>query len=223
SFHIVFAARPSQNGSSMATAAKYPGGLVEYLEEGRLKPALVVREQGEKMVVQDGSGREKAVARELVLVRHPERRVGADDLAEAIAALQEERAQLAADLDLNLLWEVVQEQGRSFTAAELAELFFGRRSSVATSVMLEALFNDRVYFIRRHMEFLARTREQVERLRIQNEKVRMRSEEYRRIQNLVRAVIADGGRPEAAESAPIVEALTRYLKNPSTRSNELGA
>lgn len=207
----------------MATASKYPAGLVEYLEEGRLKPALVVREQGEKIVVQDGSGLKKAVARELILVSHPERRVGAERLAEAIAALQEERAQLAAELDLNLLWEVAQEQGRSFTAAELAELFFGRRSSVASSVMLEALFNDRVYFIRRHLEFLARTREQVERLRTQNEKVRMRSEEYRRIQNVIRAVLADGVKPEAEESAPIVEALTRYLKNPSTRSNELSA
>src|SRR5580693_5987469 len=107
----------------MDSNPKYLGTLVEFLDEGRLKPGLVVREQANLVAVVD--------------------------------TLRAEHAHLAAELDLNLLWEVVREQGRSFTAEELAELFFGGRSASATSAMLEALFNDRLYFVRRHMEFVA--------------------------------------------------------------------
>ncbi len=118
---------------------------------------------------------------------------------------------------------MVHEQGRSFTADELSELFFGRRSSAATSVIFEALLNDRLYFVRRHMEFVCRTPDQVERLRVQNEKSRTRSEQYRQTQALIRGIACDGAIPAPAEAAPLIDELSRYLKNPSTRSNELSA
>lgn len=204
-------------------AVKYTGSLVEYFDRGRLHPALVLREQGEKLVVRDAAGRERAIARELVLMRHPAPRAEGGDPAAALAALEAEKAALRAELDLNLLWEVVQEQGRAFSAEALAELFFGRRSSVGAAVMLEALIADRIYFIRRHREFMARTAEQVERLRVQESRVRLRSEEGRRTRELMRAIIADDARPPAEESAGLVDELRRYLGNPFTRSQELTA
>ncbi len=140
-----------------------------------------------------------------------------------VDTLRAEHAQLTAELDLNLLWEVVREQGRSFTAEELAELFFGRRSASATSAMLEALFNDRLFFVRRHLEFVARDTEQVERLRIQYDKVRLRSEASRNTRNLIRGVLEDGLVPLADEAAPLVAELRRYLDNPFTRNRDLTA
>jgi exoribonuclease-2 len=207
----------------MNAAAKYAGSLVEYFDQGGLHPALVLREQGERLVVRDAAGRERTVARELVLMRHPTPRAADGDAAAQLAALESEKAALRGELDLHLLWEVVQEQGRTFTAEELAELFFGRRSSVAAAVMLEALLADRIYFVRRHREFVARSAEQVERLSLQESRVRLRSEEGRRKRDLMRAVITDGARPPAEESAELVAELQRYLRNPSTRSQELSA
>ncbi len=205
----------------MVLNIKYLGTVVEYFDQGKLRPGLVVREQGDNLHLTDAAGREKTVARDLVLVRYPERKAGAENLAAVLAALEQERAQLKSELDLDLLWGVVHEQGRSFSAAELAELFFGRRSSAGTSVMLEALLNDRLYFVRRHMEFVTRTPEQVERLRMQNEKSRMRSEQYRQTQALIRAIVCDGVIPPAAEAAPLIDELLRYLRNPATRSADL--
>ncbi|HZO82343.1 MAG TPA: RNB domain-containing ribonuclease [Candidatus Binataceae bacterium] len=204
----------------MNAPGKLAGSLVEYLDQGGLRPALVVREQGERLVVRDAGGRERAVARELVLMRHPAPRAAADAAAQ-LAALEEEKGALRAELDLHLLWEVVQEQGRALTAEELAELFFGRRSSAAAAVMLEALLADRVYFVRRHREFLARSAEQVERLRLQESRIRLRSEEGRRKRDLMRAVIAERAQLPAAEGAELAAELQRYLRNPSTRSQEL--
>jgi exoribonuclease II len=202
---------------------KYLGALVEFLDEGRLKPGLVVRESGNQLAVTEAGGRERSIARDLVMLRHPEYKVTRDTLAAAVAALESERAQLTAELDLNLLWEVVREQGRSFGAEELAELFFGRRSASATSVMLEALFNDRLYFVRRQLEFVARDAAQVERLRTQYDKIRLRSEASRHTRNLIRGVLEDGMIVSAEEAAPLIAELRRYLDNPFTRSRDLTA
>ncbi|MDO8434568.1 MAG: ribonuclease catalytic domain-containing protein [Candidatus Binatus sp.] len=205
----------------MPSPIKSAGIIVEYLDQGRLKAGLVVREQDRHLAVIDSAGREKMVARDLVLMRHPEARADRDNVAAVLAAIAEERAALASELDLQLLWNVAQEQGRSFSADELAELFFGRRSTLASSVMLEALLNDRIYFIRRHMDFVPRTGEQVERLSVQQERVRARSDDYRKVQKDLRDILNGAELPPPDEAAALIRELAQYLKNPFTRSREL--
>ena len=207
--------------SDVSLPLKFTGTIIEYLDQGRLKAALVTREQERHLAVIDSTGHERLVPRDLVLMRHPERRADRENVAEAIAELEHERAELAAELDLELLWQVAQEQSRSFSAVELADLFFGRKSNAAASVMLEGLLNDRTYFVRRHMDFLPRTPEQVERLRIQNDRIRARSDDYRKIQKHLRDVLNGAVKPPADEAAALVEELSRYLKNPFTRSRDM--
>jgi exoribonuclease II len=200
---------------------KYEGALIDYLEQGRFQSALVIREQERHLAVVDTDGRERLVPRDLVMARYPERHSNRAHAAQAIEALQNERSELAGELDLELLWGVISEQGRSFGASEMAELFFGRRSNVAASVMLEALLNDRIYFVRRHMEFVPRTPEQVERLRVQADRIRSRSDDYRKTQKIIRDVLSGAPAPPPAEAEPLIEELTRYLRNRYTRSREL--
>lgn len=207
----------------VTSTTRYLGSIVEYLDQGRFRAGLVVREQERHLALLDAAGREKLIARDLVLIRYPERKADPANLAEVLADLEAERAELAAELDLNLLWEVVHEQGRSLSAEELAELFFGRRSTAASSVMLEALLNDRLYFVRRHMEFLARTPEQVERLRVQAEKIRMRSDEYREMQRVIRQILHGASDLAPEEAAPLAARLKPYVENPFTRSRDLTA
>jgi exoribonuclease II len=208
--------------AEVTAAPKYQGTLVEYLDQGHFRAGLVIREQDRHLAILDTDGRERLIPRDLVMVHHPERRPPRESAAAALAALESERGELARELDLNLLWEVVEEQGRNFTAPELAELFFGRRSSAAASVMLEALLSDRIYFVRRHMEFMPRPAEQVERLRIQQDRIRSRSDDYRRTQRILRDMVGEGAPPPApADAAAVIQQLTAYLSNPFTRSREL--
>ncbi|HVC45142.1 MAG TPA: ribonuclease catalytic domain-containing protein [Candidatus Binataceae bacterium] len=207
----------------ISTDGKYLGALVDYLDEGRLRRGLIVREQAAQVAVVEAGGRERSIARNLVMVRYPEVRATRENLAREVATVDAERAALSAELDLNLLWEVVQEHGRSYTAEELAELFFGRRAAAATSVMLEALFGDRLYFVRRHMEFVARSADQVERLRIQNDKVRLRSDASRNLRETIRAILEDGRLPPPDEGALLADTLRTYVENPFTRSADLTA
>jgi exoribonuclease-2 len=205
----------------IAGTEKYSGSLIEFLDEGRLRPALAVREQGNRVTLLVEGGHEKTVNRDLVVLRHHAVRLEASQVSEALATLNAERAKLAAELDLHLLWEVVREQGRSFSAAELAELFFGHRSSVATAVVLDALLNDRLYFSRRHFEFFAQSTEQVERLRVQQERSRLRSEAYRRTQSLIRQIIVNNSIPGAEQCSALIPELKRYLENPFSRSSDM--
>jgi len=211
--------------SVVSSPIKYAGSIVEYLDQGRLKAALVTREQERHLAVIDSAGHERLVPRDLVLMRHPDRHANRETVAAALADLERERAELAAELDLQLLWEVAQEQGRSSSAAELAELFFGKRSNAAASVMLEALLNDRIYFVRRHMDFVPRTPDQVERLRMQNDRIRARSTDNRKIQKNLRDVLNGAAMPSDNEDErdALIEELTRYLKNPFTRSRDMTA
>ncbi len=209
----------------MTDSIKYTGLLVEYLDRGGLRAGVVVREQGDKLVLRDLGGHERTIARELVMMRYGAGH-GEGDPAARLAALEAEKAPLRGELDLMLLWEVVQEQGRAFTADDLAELFFGQRTAVGAAVMLEALLADRIYFVRRNREFVARSAEQVERIRVQESRARMRSDEGRRTRELLSAVVAGepggngaGWPPE--DVAPLIAELQRYLKNPATRSQEL--
>jgi exoribonuclease II len=207
--------------SDVSPSIKYLGTIVEYLDHGRLKAGLVVREQERHLAIIDSAGRERMVTRDLVLMRHPERRADRESVTAALEALENERTALAGELDIELLWNVVQEQARSFSPAELAELFFGRRSSAAASVMLEALLNDRIYFVRRHMDFVPRTTDQVERLRLQNDRIRARSDDYRKTQKQLRDIVTGAETPPPAEAAALIEELSGYLKNPFTRSREI--
>jgi len=202
---------------------KYLGVLVEYLNDGRVRSGLVVREQPNQVIVLDNAGHERSIARDLILLRHPERKATRENLSEILASLDEERQRLATELDLNLLWEVVRDHGRGYNAEELADLFFGHHSTAGTAVMLEALFNDRLYFIRRNLEFVARSADQVERLRIQHERIKLRSEAGRRTRSLIRAILEEGSTPPAKETVELIAELKRYLENPFTRNRELTA
>ncbi len=204
-----------------ATPNNYLGALVEYLDEGRLKPALVVRDQGGKLGVLEAGGRERTIDRDLVLLRHPQRRVDRNSLDAALAEIEPERKRLAAELDLNLLWEVVRDQGRSFAAADLAELFFGARTTIETAVVLEALLSDRLYFARRHMEFIAQSPEQVERMQVQQARIRQRSESYRNTVAAIRSILSGQAVAHDAELDALAADLRRYLDNPHSRSREL--
>ncbi len=207
----------------MATPDKYAGILVEYLDDGRLHGALGLREQGDHVIVLDSNSRERKIVRDLILVRHPDRRGTRDNIKDVLAALTEEHQRLAAELDLNLLWEIVHEDEQGRTATALAETFFGHATPLEVGVMLDALLADRLYFVRRHMDFVPRDPDQVERLRTQYEKIRLRSEGGKQTRRLLSGILEGGPLPARDEVESLLTEIRRYLENPFARNRETGA
>jgi exoribonuclease-2 len=204
-----------------ASAEKPAGMIIEYLDDGRMRAALATREYANQVVVADASGNERKISRDLVLVRYTDRHPSRERLRESLTQLDEERQRLSAEIDLNLLWEIVREHQRGYNASALAEIFFGRSTPLEHAVMLDALLNDRLYFVRRHMEFVARDEAQVERLRTQYDKIKLRSESGKQSRRLLSGILADGALPPREEISTLIVELTRYLENPFTRNREI--
>ena len=73
--------------SVVSLPIKYAGTVVEYLDQGRLKAALVTREQERHLAVIDSAGHERLVPRDLVLMRHPDRRADRDTVADTLGGI----------------------------------------------------------------------------------------------------------------------------------------
>src|SRR5579875_1181081 len=209
----------------MSTGTEHPltGTLVEFLHAGKLHFGLALKEQGELVTVLEPSGQRATVKRSLIFVSHPEHRADERTFEAAFEELAKARAELATDLDLRLLWEITREQSRAYTVAELAELYFGRSSTVAEAVMWEALLSDNVYFKRRHLEFYPQPESHVERVILQQERARLRSEAVRRLETLLKEVLAGQAEVDAQTREGLVADLWSFLKNPHGRSRELSA
>jgi exoribonuclease-2 len=207
----------------LTTLGKPAGTIVEYLDDGKLRAAIALREFGDQVVVADALGAERRISRDLVLVRHPDRPATTQEGRERLATLKTERERLAGDLDLNLLWEIAREDPSARSATALAQIFFGHASAVEVAVMLESLLNDRLYFVRRHLDFVPRSSEQVERLRTQAQRTHLRSEGGRQKRRLLTGLLEGGSLPAPDESARLIEELTRYLENPFTRNRDTAA
>ena len=199
--------------SDVSLPAKFTGIIIGHLDQGQLKAALVTREQERHLAVIDSAGHERLVSRDLVLMRHPDRRADRENVAEALAGSNTSVPSWPLNSISRLLWQVAQEQSRSFSAVELADLIFGLKSNVRLRDA-RALLNDHTYFVRRHMDFVPRTPDQVERLRIQNDRIRARSVDSRKIQKHLRDVLNGAEKPPADEASALIEDLSRYLKEP---------
>lgn len=206
-----------------ASVEKPAGMIIEYLDDGRMRAALATREYANQVVVADASGNERKISRDLVMVRYTDRHPSRERLRESLTQLGEERQRLSTELDLHLLWEIVREHQRGYSASALAEIFFGRSTPLEHAVMLDALLGDRLYFVRRHMEFVARDEAQVERLRTQYDKIKLRSESGKQSRRLLAGILADGPLPSREEVSSLIVDLTRFLENPFTRNRDISS
>ena len=196
------------------------GRIVEYLERGKIRRGMVVAAREAELAVVDANGVRRSMPPSSVLFSRNSAGRTVGEPAEQIRIFEAERAQFLEQIDLDLLWGVVHDQGRAFSADELAELFFSARSPAAGSAMFEALLSDQLFFARRHLEFVPRAAEQVERLRVQRERESLKSTSARQRRALIQALVAnEPADPEQVRA--LADDLERFLFNPFTRSREL--
>jgi len=90
--------------SVVSSPIKYAGSIVEYLDQGRLKAALVTREQERHLAVIDSAGHERLVPRDLVLMRHPDRHANRETVAAALAELSPTQRMKLHKRSLTVRW-----------------------------------------------------------------------------------------------------------------------
>ena len=152
------------------------GRIVEYLDDDKLRPALVTAVAGAKLQAVDPKGRRLKVASKTVAVVHQPS--STECLSGDIRDLMRAIAKSADGVDLSLLWEGVLGETEDLDLRLLAETYFNDPNSVDESALMRTLLQNPAYFRRRGLLFQARPRDVVETQR-KAEQVRIEREAWR--------------------------------------------
>jgi len=144
--------------------------IVEYLSGDQLRAALVEGEDKQRLQLVDTAGVKIRLSVDKVLFEHT---------ATSLEAFVTQRDAVAAEVDVELLWETVQEDAPSqdLSAADLAQMYFDSASTLHCSAVYQRLVLDRAHFRRRKSAFQARSLADLEQLRTQQEAEQQRDAE----------------------------------------------
>jgi exoribonuclease-2 len=158
-----------------------PGQIIEFIEEGRIVTAVFLDEHKGRIRALTETQREVRLSPSR-LVHVSSRRIPTNQprerLVESLRDIAQKRDQLASQVDVKGLWEVLHEEADEYPLAELAELSFGHTAGdEERSAVLRAMLADRVYFRFRVHGFRPNDPQTVEKILIQ----RSREEEKERL------------------------------------------
>lgn len=136
--------------------------IVEYLSGDQLQTALVEGEEKKKLQLANAAGRKTRLGSDKVLFEHA---------AASVEAFVQQRDALAAEVDVELLWETVSEDATppDLTAANLARMYFDDSSSLHCSAVFQRLVTERAHFRRRGPVFGPRSPSDLDQLRRQHD------------------------------------------------------
>jgi exoribonuclease-2 len=191
-----------------------PGSIIEYMDGGKFCCGLVVSHADRRLLLISQSGRELHLPESRVLLasrRSYPREDSREHLAADLRRRAAQRAELAATISLDELWEIVSlEPEGEFAVVFLAELLFGAAvDDDRVAAFLRAVFDDPLYFKFRNNAITVHTPEQVEQLRLQ----RQRAEEKARLLHQAAEGLARLAKGEAitAETWPDRDRVLSWL------------
>ena len=182
-----------------------PGAIVDFYSEGELIAGVILAEEKGRLRVVTETGREDRLAPGRVLAVYegnpklaappasktdPSRTDAAKALAGAHARAARERR---AGIDLEVVWDLLVDDGSARGLDELAELASGEKSDAARAAVLRGLLEEKVHFTRRAELWEPRPRSAVEEILRQREQEKRRAEERARFVRTARAALAGGG------------------------------
>ncbi len=190
-----------------------PGQIVEFIEEGRVICAVCLEERKGRVRCLTESLREVSLSSPRLVHLSEERlplNQSRESLARHLQGRSAMRQELAKQVQVEELWELLREEGGEYTPRELAELAFGRAGDDQCSAVIRAMLADRLHFKFRVHGFRPNDQETVEKILAQRNR---EEEKERQIQNgaeWLRAVWAGRQGPPPAEGQEIVEVLKDY-------------
>ncbi len=134
--------------------------IIEFLDSGKFKLAMVMGKAKGKLQVRDLNGKQHKVGERQILVAHSDSSQEVSD--QKIKELEEQIQSVVEELDTELLWESVSDDLQEQNLEKLTESYFGSQSSVEQSAILRATFSDPVHFKVKGKSVTPRSPEQVE-------------------------------------------------------------
>ncbi|MGQ9688841.1 MAG: ribonuclease catalytic domain-containing protein [Desulfobaccales bacterium] len=126
-----------------------PGDLVEFFEDKAILVGVVLDLKGDRLQVVTATNRELTLAPKRVLHACPSGKAGSLSRQQWLNLLQDtlqRREALQQGINLTEIWEILVEEGKAASAAEMADLWFGSATPDQVAAMGRALLADRLLF-----------------------------------------------------------------------------
>jgi exoribonuclease II len=191
-----------------------PGQIVEYIEEGRVVVTVCLEERKGRIRVLTEKQREVHLASSRI-VHASETRLALNQTREALARRLQElsvrREELANQIDMVGLWEVLHEEEAEYTARELAELAFEKDiGDDHYSAVIRAMLADRLYFRFRVHGFRPNDPETVQKIFTQRAREEERERQVDQGSQWIRSLWEGKGGAPPEGSQEIVDLLKDY-------------
>ena len=157
-----------------------PGQIVEFIEDERIITAVCVEERKGKIKVLTSLDREIYLASTRVI--HTSKKLislsqSNEALLRELQKVSELRNDLAQQINIPELWEILSEEDRKYDSEEIAELVFTLKpTDDHVSAIIRAILADRLYFRFRLDGFRPNPPDTVEQIRIQREREKYKRE-----------------------------------------------
>jgi exoribonuclease-2 len=185
--------------------------IIDFLGSTEMVLAVVLRQTQDKLQVQLEGGRSDRASERQVVAVHG---LAGTDPARALQA-QAARIQASmAEIDLELLWESLQDQAGPLAIAAMSREYFGDTEPLHLSALARCLAADPVRFRRKGLEFSVRTRAEAAEVEELRRKRADRAQVREQSQGWVRALLASqerGTLPVPAEMQDFVRQARDYL------------
>jgi len=145
-----------------------PGSVVEFLEGGKTLLSLVLEKKEKRLKVLSWTGKEYKLSVNRVLPWvGPKILLSAqqDELLSSLKKLEEKRTQIANDIVLEKLWELIREEVKEAEVFWLAELCFTEPEIDQVAALGRLLLANKILFKYKPPLFLVHSAEEVKRLR----------------------------------------------------------
>ncbi|MCF8034456.1 MAG: RNB domain-containing ribonuclease [Desulfarculaceae bacterium] len=199
------------------------GHLVEFIEKNRVELGLVVAAKKNRLNLLTPAGRQASLALSRVLLMTPAS-MGVDASRAAqqdyLQQTQQRREELAGQVDVAELWELVHEEEEPLPLKDLAELAFGPSlEQDQVSATLRALFNERTHFRLAGNQFLPFSQEQLEAKAIQAQREAERQAQVDQAVEFLKGLPAEGPCPEppAELAAQLTDLLVHQEDSPTVK------
>lgn len=149
--------------------------LVAFLLDNGIRCGTVAGQSGKKIQLVDVNGKQRAINENLVITASPFR-ANVDNIKEQAAVFEQQAADLSTDLETELLWESLPDHSQTYTAEDLAELYFSNREAQSVLAVFSKLLDEQLYFKRKNLLFTPRSREQLEQQRLEKQRIAAREE-----------------------------------------------
>jgi exoribonuclease II len=144
------------------------GTVVCYDSQDRLLLAVIKSCDARKAQVINAAGSEMSVILDRVELLPEKLRsdLPTAEYPKLLLALQQQAEAASSEIDLEMLWDSVQEQNSGLTCQQLCSVYFGGDTQTARYAMRLALAENKIYFRRDGLIFFPRNADSIEQLKI---------------------------------------------------------